>query len=382
MTLRERLFRFQHRHAPYIFVAPFILTFLVFMLYPLLKSLILSFHITSGPSSQVFVGLENFGYMLTDLEFWRALRNTTVFAVCSVCIQLPLSLGLALLLNSRLLRMRNTFRFVFFSPYLLGPVFVAVLFSVIFAPRFGLFTRLMNAVTAPTGETEALATVAWILVMVVLAPVWIATTALVGLGARDHLREGRTRAGAAWAAGAAASGVSLPLLFAPWVGLIPRLFSGVKGLNVPLDTDWLGSAPLVMPALVLTALWLYVGFNMIYFLAALQAVDRDLYDAAAVDGANAWQRFRHVTFPGIKPVVVFVVVLSTIGSFKLFELPYLMLQGSGPEQSGLTLVMYLYQKGFESGDLGYASTVGWTLVAIVLVVSLAQMRFTGAWRRD
>jgi ABC-type sugar transport system permease subunit len=138
-----------------------------------------------------------------------------------------------------------------------------------------------------------------------------------------------------------------------------------------------------MPALVMTALWMYVGFNMIYFLAALQAVDKDLYDAAAVDGADAIRRFRHVTLPSIKPVAVFVVVLSTIGSFQLFELPYLMLQNtSGPEQAGLTVVMYLYQKGFEAGDLGYASVVGWTLALGVLVLSLAQMLLAGTWRKE
>jgi ABC-type sugar transport system permease subunit len=128
---------------------------------------------------------------------------------------------------------------------------------------------------------------------------------------------------------------------------------------------------------------MYVGFNMIYFLAALQAVNQDLYDAAKVDGANAWQQFRHVTLPSIKPVAVFVVVLSTIGSFQLFELPYLMLGNSaGPENAGLTIVMYLYQNGFETGDLGYASAIGWTLALGVLVISVVQMKLTGAWKRS
>jgi ABC-type sugar transport system permease subunit len=136
-----------------------------------------------------------------------------------------------------------------------------------------------------------------------------------------------------------------------------------------------------MPAIVLTSLWMYVGFNMIYFLAALQAVDRDLYEAAIVDGAGPWHQFLAVTLPSIKPVAIFVLVTATIGSFQLFELPYLLLNNTaGPNNAGLTVVMYLYDRGFQIGDLGYASAVGWTLAAAVLLISLAQMKITGAFR--
>ncbi|MGB2819915.1 MAG: sugar ABC transporter permease [Phycisphaerae bacterium] len=293
-------FPLQQRWAPYMFVAPFIVLFCTFGLYPLVKSVVLSFFITSGPNSQVFVWFDNFRFLLTDPDFWKAFSNTFVFALFSVFLQLPLSLGLALLLNRRQLRGRNVFRLCFFSPRLVGMVFVGVLFSLIFASRFGLLN--------------------------------------VGLN---------------WASG------------------------------FPLDTEWLNDSRLIMPCLVLTALWMYVGFNMIYFLAALQGIDQTLYEAATVDGANAWQKFWHVTLPGIKPVAVFVVVLSTIGSFQLFELPYLMLSNSrGPDAAGLTIVMYLYENGFITGDLGYASTIGWTLALIVLVLAVVQMYFSGTWKRE
>ena len=301
-----RTFRWQHRCAPYIFVAPFVISFLIFGAYPLIKSFVLAFYTTAGPKSQVFVGLGNLKFLLTDPQFHTAVRNTVIFAVFSVCLQLPLSLGLALLLNQKLLKGRNFFRMAFFSPRLVGMVFVAVLFTVLFLPTEGLFNR-----------------------------------ALQGL--------------------------------ADWFGVESNV----------IETKWLSNPRLVMPAIVLTSLWLYVGFNMIYFLAALQAVDEDLYDAAKVDGANAWQRFRHVTLPSIKPVAVFVVVLSTIGSFQLFELPYLLLGNTpGPENSGLTIVMYLYQNGFIAGDLGYASAIGWTLVIGVLLLARVQMRLSGTWKRN
>jgi ABC-type sugar transport system permease subunit len=211
---------------------------------------------------------------------------------------LPLALGLAILLNQRWLKGKNFLRLAFFSPNLLGQVFVAILFSVLFAPNYGLLNKVLHAL-----------------------------------------------------------------------------------FGTALDTKWLSEPALVMPAIVLTSLWLYVGFNMIYFLAALQAVDTELYEAADADGANAWQKFWAVTMPGIRPVAIFVLVTATIGSFQLFELPYIMLNNTaGPNNAGLTVVMYLYNNGFITGDLGYASAVGWTLAVGVLIVSLIQMRVTGAWK--
>lgn len=298
--MTARYFRYQQKMAPYLFVAPFVLLFLLFGLYPLVKSLVLAFYVTNGPKSHRFVGLENFRYLLGDPNFHKALWNTSVYAFFSVFLQLPVALGLALALNSRLVKARNLFRLSFFSPNLVGQVFVAVLFTVIFLPEFGLLNRFLHAMA-----------------------------------------------------------------------------------GLPKDIKWLQNPELVMPALVMTSLWMYVGFNMIYFLAALQAVDKNLYEAALVDGAGAFQRFLNVTLPAIKPVAIFVLVLATIGSFQLFELPFVLLQQTpGPDNSGLTVVMYLYINGFESGDLGYASTVGWTLALLILAVSLLQLKVSGTLRRE
>jgi ABC-type sugar transport system permease subunit len=293
-----RWFSLQQRYAPYLFVAPFLIVFATFGLWPILKSLVLSFYATNGPKSAVFVGAANFRFLLADPDFHIAVWNTVVFALASVFVQLPLSLGLALLLSQPWLRGREFFRLAFFSPHLVGSVFVAVLFQVLFIPQYGLLNKALHAL-----------------------------------------------------------------------------------FGIPLDTKWLANPALVMPALVLTSLWMYVGFNMIYFLAALQAVDRELYETATVDGANPWQQFWAVTLPSIRPVAIFVLITATIGSFQLFELPYIMLNnGSGPNKAGLTIVMYLYQTGFVTGDLGYASAVGWTLALGVLVISLIQARVTGAWK--
>jgi ABC-type sugar transport system permease subunit len=373
--------RLQHRVAPYLFVAPFLALFAVFGLYPMAKSLLLAGFITYGPESRVFVGLGNFAAILSDPSFHKAVWNTAVFACGSVFVQLPMSLGLALLVNSRFLKGRAAFRFGFFSPFLLGQVFVAVLFSVIYAPRFGLLNTWIHAVTNRSAEGLGwLNLTSGAVVALVTAPLVVHLATVLGRAAAAQWRACRRGEAALRIAAIAVAVVEFGAVFLPGEGLLAR---ALGTLRFPIDRDWLGEAPLVMPALILTALWMYVGFNMIYFLAALQAVDRDLYDAAHVDGAGAFGRFWHVTLPSIRPVAVFVVVLSTIGSFQLFELPYVMLQQSaGPGQSGLTIVMYLYQKGFEAGDLGYASAVGWILALGVMVLAVAQLRLSGTWKRE
>lgn len=294
--------RFQQKMAPYLFVAPFLLSFLIFGVYPILKSLWLSMFVTSGPRDAVFVGLGNFQFLLSDPDFHIAVKNTLIYTLCSVFLQLPVALGLAILLSQKWVRGREFWRLAFFSPNLMGQVFVGVLFSVLFQPQFGLVNKGLN---------------------------WLTNGA------------------------------------------------------VALDTKWLADPDRVMPALVMTSIWMYAGFNMIYFLAALQSVDKELYEAADVDGASAWQKFLAVTVPGIKPVATFVLVTSTLGSFQLFELPYILLgNGPGPNKSGLTIVMYLYNQGFSTGDLGYASAVGWTLALGMLIISLIQVRLTGATKGD
>lgn len=279
--------------TPWLFLTPYLVLTALFFLYPFFNSMWLALHQTNGPRSAVFVGLSNFKFVLGDRDFYTALRNTTVFAVASVCIQLPLSLGLAMLLNTRESRMRSTFRLILFSPHLVGPIFVGILFAVVFTPRYGLFNRGLQT--------------------------------LLGWG---------------------------------------------------LEERWLSNPSLVMPALIIVAMWMYVGVNMIYFLAALQNVDRNLVEAARIDGAGPWQLFRNVTLPQIKPVAIFVVVMSTIGSYQLFELPYALLDGFGPKKAGLTIVGYLYSTAFDAGDLGTGAAIGWLLALIIFTISSIQVKLS------
>lgn len=295
MSLRRRL-ALSPRAAPYVFVAPFVLLFAVFMVYPLVGSLLLSVQRTVGPREHVFVGFDNFRFLLSDMLFWRAAVNTVGYAIVFIGLQIPAALGLAMLLNSRRVKLRSAFRFAFFSTHLVGTVFVAVLFAQLLSPRAGLLNQGLSRLV---GE--------------------------------------------------------------------------------PVEIFWLSRPELAMPSILLASLWLSIGHGMIYCLAALQAVDRELYDAALVDGAGRWQRLRHVTLPGIRHVLAFLAIVGTIGALQLFELPYVLFnQSAGPVNSGLTLVMHLFITGFQTGDLGYSAAIGWTLVLLVVGIAVLQVRLTRA----
>lgn len=163
------------------------------------------------------------------------------------------------------------------------------------------------------------------------------------------------------------------LLYDRRYGLVNRVLG--------FEIQWLQDPDLVMPALVLAGVWRWAGFNMVYFLAGLQSIRQELYEAAAVDGAGPWQSFVHVTIPALKPVIAFVVITSMIGSFQLFDLPYVLTEG-GPGNASMTMVMYLYKHGFEFINLGYAATIGWALAVIIGVISIIQVRFFGVFREN
>src|SRR5689334_21736423 len=137
-TSRDRWWAWQHRFAPYLFVAPFVILFCCFLIYPLGRSIELALYKAVGPRNLRFEGLGKFRFMLTDYLFWIAVGNTVAFTIGYLLIQIPASLGLALMLNSKRTRFRSFFRFAFFTPHLVGQVFVAVIFSQLLAPRHGL----------------------------------------------------------------------------------------------------------------------------------------------------------------------------------------------------------------------------------------------------
>ena len=137
--------------------------------------------------------------------------------------------------------------------------------------------------------------------------------------------------------------------------------------------DWLGNPNTALPAILLFVAWKGFGYNMIIFLAALQAVSRDLEDAARIDGAGAWMRFRHVTLPAIAPTVLLVAILTVAGMFQLFAEPYVMTQG-GPARSTVTVLYFMFEEGFKWWNLGSGSAVAFILFLCILAVTFVQLK--------
>jgi multiple sugar transport system permease protein len=144
------------------------------------------------------------------------------------------------------------------------------------------------------------------------------------------------------------------------------------GLGIA-PVDWLGSPRTALPAILLFVAWKSFGYNMIIFLAALQAVPRELDDAARVDGAGAWMRFRHVTLPAIAPTVLLVAILTVAGMFQLFAEPYVMTQG-GPARSTVTVLYFMFEEGFKWWNLGSGSAVAFILFLCILAVTFVQLK--------
>jgi multiple sugar transport system permease protein len=143
--------------------------------------------------------------------------------------------------------------------------------------------------------------------------------------------------------------------------------------------DWLGDPRWAMAAIILMAVWKGFGFNMVIFMAGLQAIPERLYEAARLDGASAWQGFRHVTLPLLVPTTVFVTVMTVIGHFQLFAEPYVMTRG-GPADATLSVVLLMYEQGFRWWSLGYASAVAFVLFGIILAVTSVQLLVRGRMR--
>ncbi len=140
--------------------------------------------------------------------------------------------------------------------------------------------------------------------------------------------------------------------------------------------DWLGDPHWAMPAIILMAVWKNFGYNMLICIAGLQSIPEELYEAAALDGATAWQRFRHVTLPMLQPTLVFVVVVTMIGYFQLFAEPYVMTAG-GPLRKTTSIVLLMYEEGFRWWRMGAAAAMAFVLFAIIGTASVVQRRIQG-----
>jgi len=283
----------RQERAALLFLAPALLLLGVFFLFPVLAGLALSLtdfdvYAVGSPEVARFVGLHNYRDVLSDQEFWNALRNTLYFAFVGGPLSVLASLAAALLVNAKLARLKGLFRTVLFAPVVTTLVAVAIVWRYILQPRYG------------------------------------------------FLNFGLER-----------------------LGLDP--------------VDWLGDPLWSMPAIILLAVWKNFGYNMLILVAGLQSIPEELHEAAEVDGAGWWRRFRHVTLPSLAPTFVFVTVLTMIGNFQIFAEPYVMTQG-GPLRSTTTVMLLMYEEGFRWWRMGKASAIAFLLFFVILAATALQLR--------
>ena len=146
---------------------------------------------------------------------------------------------------------------------------------------------------------------------------------------------------------------------------------GLKAVLPEKNIDWLGSPEAIKPVVSAVVFWRYLGFNVILYVAAMQSIPRDLYEAARMDGAKSWQQFIFITLPQLKPIMFFGVTLTVIGGLQLFEEPFILTGGKGgTEYAGMTTAMYMYRTAFDFNDFGLASAISWMLFVIILVLTV------------
>lgn len=275
------------------FLAPALLLIAVFFFLPVLAALLLSFtdfdiYALGDLNRLRFIGFNNYLQLLQSLLFWTALGNTFYFVIVGGPLSVAVSLGAALLVNSRLTRFPSLFRTAFFLPVVTTLVAVAVVWRYLYHPRYGLLNYTLSL-----------------------------------------------------------------------LGIEP--------------IDWLGDPNWAMPAIILMAVWKNFGFNMIIFIAGLQNIPMQLYEAARIDGAGAWAQFRHITLPLLGPTFLFVALMTMIGYFQVFAEPYVMTQG-GPANRTLSIVLLMYEEGFRWWNIGYASAAAFVLFVLILAGTVLQLK--------
>jgi multiple sugar transport system permease protein len=277
--------------APYLFIAPFVVLFVVFSVFPLGFSIWLSLHQwepAAGLSAMRWVGLANYAYALTDPWFQRSLWNTLWFATVSGIPQHFVALPLAFFIHCRLRRTRNLVVGAYFIPYITSSVAIALIFSTLYSKDYGVINAALGAV------------------------------------------------------------------------------------GLPADIDWLGDAAYTKPAVAFVVFWRYLGWNVVLYLAALQTLNEELFEAATLDGARMWRQFWHIALPMLKPMIFFAVTLTLIGSLQLFEEPFILVDSEkGVASSVMTSAIFMYRLAFADGDFGTASAVSWILFLIVAALTWA-----------
>ncbi len=375
----------------YAFVLPWLCGLAFFITFPFLAAAYFSFCDFPPMRGPVFLGADNYLELLGDPVFHRTLGVTTLYAAVAIPLGVLLALTLALLLNARV-RGQTIYRVVFYLPHLVPTVVVAVLWLWIFNPEAGLLNLVLRYLFAAgdawTGlffDIRALkrgaAGVRLSAAALLLAP---AMGAVVWgpLSKRLWPRESRLRRVLAAVAGVAIFLAASAALAAVLYYFAPNDMQKLHAPGWLTDGDpFPESVPFAPPwalwALIIMSLW-GVGQMAVIYLAKLQDVPVELYEAAEIDGAGWWRKTVNVTIPMISPVILFNVVMAIIGAFQVFAEPYIMTQG-GPEDKTRFVAMFVYDQAFQYHRLGYASAVAAVLFLIIVVLTLLAFRISRSY---
>ena len=285
----------------YLFVLPFVIVFLVFSIYPVLRTLYLSLTSYKGYGDAVWIGIDNYIRVFKDRFFWRDLWNTVKIWGVNIILQIGLAFLLTIIFSDIKYKVKglSVFRAVFYLPNLIAATSVAFLFKTLLDWKYGTFNQM-----------------------------------LMTLGLTDQ------------------------------------------------QINWMGTVSTAPWVISIIQTWMWFGNSFIVLMAAVQGINPDYFEAAAIDGAGRWTVFRKITLPLIRPILLYVLITSLIGGLQLFDLPFLMngvAPGTAGEPSGAlqTAVMYLYKFGFETRQVGYASAIAYTLFFIILIVSIIQFKTIG-----
>lgn len=273
-----------HKLRPYGMVAPAIIIFSLFFIYPIFYMIYLSFFDWNFVSpTKTYVGLQNFADLLAEEDFRKVLSNTTIYTVLTVTLTTGLALLLALWLNKKSM-FHGFVQGAIFSPHIISLVSISLLWSWLMDPEYGLLN-------------------------------WV-----IGLAGFEKLQ-------------------------------------------------WLSHPSTSLVSLVMVAVWKGLGYNALVFIAGLQSIPADIYEAASLDRSKPWTTFSKLILPMLSPTIFFLVIINMIGSFQVFETIAIMTQG-GPVNSTNTLVYYIYEYGFRFFKIGYASAAGVILLVIVGILTI------------
>lgn len=276
----------------YLFIAPQVLGVVLFVLGPIVFSFYLSFTEWDFMTAPNWIGLKNYAELFSDHLFWKVLGNTLYYTIGNIPLLIVFALLLALGLNQEI-RFVTVYRAVFFIPVITSVTAVALVWSWMYNPDFGVINTILRALGLPT-------------------PGWIASP------------------------------------------------------------EW------AMPSIILMSVWQGVGYSMVIFLAGLQGVPRELYEAARIDGANSIACFTKITIPLLSPTTFFVLIMALINSFQVFAQPFMMTNG-GPADSTYVMVLYIYRMAFRWFDMGKASALSWILFAMIFIVTIFQFKYSDRW---